>query len=255
MNESIRKILKLVAEKKISSEDGEKLIREILRHEKKNSEEGDTLNVDNIETGIKNIDISALSTDLTISGIDKDGVDARADGPMTGTQEGDTFFIKSQKADDIIVDANRSLNVRAKILSGDIELNGIEGNLNITTVSGDIRIIATRGGFVKSVSGDIDIREINGNITVKSVSGDIRLNIIDSTLLTVEAISSDIYIELPRNIGTEFNIQSKSGDIDVGFDMDNISKRERGLLIANRGDGHLKLNVNVKSGDIHIKEY
>ena len=45
MNESIRKILKLVAEKKISSEDGEKLIREILRHEKENSEEGDTLNV------------------------------------------------------------------------------------------------------------------------------------------------------------------------------------------------------------------
>ncbi|NIA23590.1 MAG: hypothetical protein GWP03_05485 [Proteobacteria bacterium] len=169
MNENIRKILKLVASKKISSEDGEKLIREILRHEKGSTEESNT--IENMEATIKNIDINAFSTDLTISGREEEGVDANADGPMTGTQEGDTFFIKSQKADDITVKANRSLNIRTKILSGDIELKGINGDLNITTVSGDIKMSDIKGGFIKSVSGDIDINGVNGDITIKSVSG------------------------------------------------------------------------------------
>lgn len=91
--------------------------------------------------------------------------------------------------------------VRIKTVSGDVQLERVDGDLSVQCVSGDIRVRSVAGSVdTKSVSGDIRIEALTaGDVHFSSVSGDIELGIARGSLLDVDAgsTSGDLSSEVP----------------------------------------------------------
>jgi DUF4097 and DUF4098 domain-containing protein YvlB len=88
-----------------------------------------------------------------------------------------------------------------KTVSGDVELDRVDGNLSVNCVSGDVRARAVAGSVdTKSVSGDIRLEALTaGDVRFASVSGDIEIGIAPGSLLDVDAgsTSGDLSSEVP----------------------------------------------------------
>jgi hypothetical protein len=88
-----------------------------------------------------------------------------------------------------------------KTVSGDVELERVDGDLSVQCVSGDVRARAVGGSVdTKSVSGDIRLEELRaGSVRFASVSGDIEIGIAPGSLLDVDAgsTSGDLASEVP----------------------------------------------------------
>jgi Putative adhesin len=137
--------------------------------------------------------------------------------------------------------------VKLQTVSGDI--NGdVGGDLSATTVSGDVKLTArnARSIDIRSASGDIKLTGGGGNVDVNSVSGDIALelgNVNRGRLKTVsgalaatltlapdaqlegQSVSGDLSFEFTSAPAGDFDIQTFSGDIDNCFGPKPVESR------------------------------
>jgi hypothetical protein len=113
----------------------------------------------------------------------------------------------------VLVPKECSLKVRGVSNSATIE--GILGELDISTVSGDIGCRSLTGQLnIKTVSGDVQGEALSGSARLNAVSGDINLKNSDFPELRGKTVSGDLVIETPLGDGPyEFN--SVSGDIKL----------------------------------------
>ena len=88
-----------------------------------------------------------------------------------------------------------------KTVSGDARLDRVGGRLRTQTVSGDVVAAAVGGSLVaKSVSGDLRFESVReGDVEFTSVSGDVRIGIAPGSFLDVDAgsVSGDLSSEVP----------------------------------------------------------
>jgi hypothetical protein len=106
--------------------------------------------------------------------------------------------------------------VKVKTASADTEVNGRLEALEVNSVSGDLRVrgeIAEKA-TVKSVSGDIDLERVNGDVSVQTVSGDLRARGITGSA-DAKSVSGDIRLDSLTGGDVRFN--SVSGDIEIGI--------------------------------------
>ncbi len=158
------------------------------------------------------------------------------------------------------------------LVSGKIELVGIDGDLNIAAVSADIEgeldaveilRIATSSGDVKlesdwslsrvelsTVSGDIEL-EISGLTEghISGASGDIELKLNGFLLeeLDIGTISGDVKIK-SKNEFSKIALETVSGKVDYPALED-----DSGILIAENTGGSGSLNIETISGKIKIE--
>lgn len=134
-----------------------------------------------------------------------------------------------------------NLQVSASNVSGDISLTGAHGNIEVTTVSGDVRAERLHADAIEanSVSGDINVQVDEfvgqGNLRFHSVSGDITL-------------------EAPKNFGADISMSTVSGEIDSDFPLTLTSGRMRRRNFDGRiGSGGRHFDVSTVSGDLRIR--
>ena len=141
-----------------------------------------------------------------------------------------------------------SADFKVSGLNGDLELHSVSGdakgetggNLRVNTVSGNIRINAMQAKSLaaKSVSGDIEISGGNGEADVTTVSGSVKVKLgtqshvhlksvsgdITATLtlagdaqLDGEAVSGDITLKIAGNASADYDVETHSGTISNCF--------------------------------------
>jgi hypothetical protein len=181
---------------------------------------------------------SLVSSDFKVSGLQGMLKVQTVSGNVTGDAGGDVNA--TAISGDIRLTARAAKMIEMKTISGDIRLTGGGGEVDVTTVSGGATIDladVSRGRF-KSVSGDLTVALALGT------EGQI-----DS-----ESVSGSIDMKFAATPSAEFDVQSFSGDIKNCFGPKPVESRYGpGSRLAYKvGDGHARVRINTKSGDVRL---
>lgn len=167
-------------------------------------------------------------------------------------------------------------DLKVQSVSGNVR-GDAGGNVRATTVSGDVRLTAraAKAVEVKTISGDIqlmggggevDITTVSGSATIeladvsrgrfKSVSGDmtVELALAPDGQLESESVSGNVSLKFAAAPAAEFDVQSFSGDIRNCFGPKPMESRygPGSRLEFKNGEGHAHVRVNTKSGDVRL---
>lgn len=149
---------------------------------------------------------------------------------------------------DVRVRMPAGLKLELRDSSGDIDLSGLAGDVDVTDSSGDMELRDLGGNVaISDSSGDIDVRGVKGGVTVRSdSSGDIDLVDITGDATIEEDSSGDI--SLRRITGHAQVDRDSSGDIefdDIGGNA-GVRKDSSGEIRADTVGGDFR--VQRKSG-------
>lgn len=186
-----------------------------------------------------NIDASAVSADIEITGLHNEKLTATSvSGDVKIEAQSQWVSIDSVSGD--VEFSGATTRISAESVSGDLDLSGVAGEITATTVSGDMNLQAgeiARGKF-ETVSGDITLGG--------SLAGDSKL--------TAESMSGDVTIGLPASQSGHFKAQSFSGWINTDFGTVEHSKHGPGSRLDHViGSTGAEIRVESFSGNIKLQ--
>lgn len=107
-------------------------------------------------------------------------------------------------------------DVEIRTTSGDIGLDDIGGRLTLETLSGDIRLDGRSGSArVTTMSGDITLRGVRADVNVHTTSGDVVLGMDRAARVDVESISGDITFDGNTTDDARLQLTTHSGDVTL----------------------------------------
>lgn len=142
-----------------------------------------------------------------------------------------------------------------------LTINSFSGNANIDTVKSSYISVNNVSGKNKlsnitsdqfelnCVSGDAEVEGNIDTIYLNSVSGDLDYSTysLSTNLISINTVSGDTTITLPKNSGFTVINSSLSGEIKSGFDGRQIDEHYI------YGDGSIEMELNSVSGSISIQ--
>ena len=186
-----------------------------------------------------NVDISAVSADVDVTGLDNEKLTASSvSGDVEVNATSQRISIESVSGD--VEFSGQTQRISAESVSGDIDLSGISGEIAATTVSGDVDLQAgpIESAKLETVSGDI---VVNGEIS-------------DNGKLRAESMSGDVVIYLPASQSGLLKAQSFSGRIYTDFGSVSHAKHGPGSHLKHvEGSGGAEVRVESFSGNIKLK--
>uniref|UniRef100_A0A7C6AAU4 Uncharacterized protein n=1 Tax=candidate division WOR-3 bacterium TaxID=2052148 RepID=A0A7C6AAU4_UNCW3 len=200
------------------------------------------------------VEIKTVSGDIEIEGWDKEEILLKLSG-ITQTNEHNNQLDLNVISGEVKVKLPKDTQLKLSSVSGDWEIEEVEGELEIRTISGDIELKEVKGvAVINTISGDIDGKELNGNFLVKSQSGDIDLAFKGVRQGELETKSGDITLALPKDANLVLELAAETGAIDLAipepFEKIETSK---GYWKIGLGNKEGKLICRTESGDIEIK--
>jgi DUF4097 and DUF4098 domain-containing protein YvlB len=149
------------------------------------------------------------------------------------------------------------LSLRLGTVSGDLLANNLEGELDLTSVSGDVRLDGGRGQVVslETVSGDVDLLDVRAReVSGHTVSGEVTFRgpVLDGGSYDFSTTSGDITVGLPERPNATLSAATFSGRFSSDLGTTRQPGRNRRRHNATWGSGSAKLDVETLSGDIRI---
>lgn len=187
---------------------------------------------------------------------------------------GVTLDVQAVSADVAVVDVTGRQQLET--VSGEVRTQAFERELEVRSVSGDVRV-ESRGGkapaTVETVSGNINLEGVAGMVDAQAVSGDLELTLgtmnrarlktvsgsVQAALalapqaqLEAETVSGDVRLRFRAPINAEFDLESFSGSLEACFGPParRTSAYAPGTeLRFKQGDGSARVSVETLSGD------
>lgn len=170
------------------------------------------------------------------------------------------------------IDGSQKLQTISGSISG-----SAGGNLQVNTVSGDVRMSThdDHAMQIKSISGDINVSGADGDVQVKTVSGDAELALGSLSNARIESVSGDVQVSSTLAPVGQFEASSISGDLRVRFSAQpdaDIDVQSFSGTISNcfgpkpteehygpgsrlnfrSGKGGGRVHIDTKSGDVSV---
>jgi DUF4097 and DUF4098 domain-containing protein YvlB len=147
---------------------------------------------------------------------------------------------------DFQLDVPRGARVKAGSASGDVEVLGVAGPVNVDVTSGDVRVTDVAGEVtLDATSGDVELIAVGGAVRIQTTSGDVTLTDVKGRVV-VGATSGEV---MGSGLTGGGELIAMSGDIEItssrgAFSVTNAS----GDVTFDRHDG--PLTVKTSSGDV-----
>lgn len=141
---------------------------------------------------------------------------------------------------DLEVRVPSSMRVAAGSVSGDVSVEGAQGDVRATSVSGSVRLRHLKVASLRatSVSGEVDAQidsfDGSGDVSAKSVSGDVTL-------------------EMPKALDADLSVSTVSGSIDSDYPLTLNGRMSRRRVEARIGKGGRDLDISTVSGDVRLR--
>ena len=146
--------------------------------------------------------------------------------------------------------------IKVKTQSGDLKVASVNGaTLKFETQSGNLKV--KKSNFSKvdgsSVSGDLRIQGYAQNMDLKTVSGEVRIQSENkSPQLLASTTSGDISIDFSEPPNSKLSFESNSGEISVNTEGKVVEERKKDHVFKlGNGDGDIKLKT--VSGDAKVR--
>ena len=143
-------------------------------------------------------------------------------------------------------------------VSGDLIASNLDGELELKSVSGDVRLEGGRGTVValETVSGNVELLDINGReVSGNTISGRVTFRgaIMDRGTYDFSTTSGDITLNIPSNPNATLSAATFSGRFSSDLaTTQKEGRRRRFRHDATWGNGSARLDVESLSGDIRI---
>lgn len=159
------------------------------------------------------VEISNVSGRIEVEGWDQDRVEVT--GTLGRGVEGLTFRTQGRHTLIRVEHPSGARNVGASELRVRMP---VESRLVVASVAADVFVRNVRSAQrMHSVSGDIETMMFSEDVQLKTVSGDVRLSGTGSPgLLTVTTVSGDVEV---RGTAGEVVLQTVSGDLEIDTDL------------------------------------
>lgn len=179
-----------------------------------------------------------------------------------------------------------STEVEVRSVSGDVYVNGVEGETSVQSVSGEVQVTDTPSLVrAKSVSGDVEVQRARSDddLEIASVSGEVTLSDVEAEELDVSSVSGDVSMDsvacdegefdsVSGNIhytgritdGGQYEFKSHSGNViitigdDVGFELEantfsGAVESDFAMKVSARGERGRNLTAVVGDGSAVIE--
>jgi DUF4097 and DUF4098 domain-containing protein YvlB len=190
---------------------------------------------------------------------------------------GSSVTVNSISADQRISDVRGSQRLQS--VSGEIETTVWGEDVQVKTISGDVRVQGHHDparATVNTVSGNIDLADVAGDLELQTVSGDMevraktlsrtrirttngavqwRAALADDGRIEAESVNGDLKFVLAGKPSARFDIETFNGEIDNCFGPEASRTREHApghALRFTQGDGKAQVRVKTLNGGVEI---
>ena len=145
-------------------------------------------------------------------------------------------------------------DIKVSAGSGNISLDRAEGHRDISTGSGNIRVLGGAGNtLVAAGSGNIALEGVEGKLEGTAGSGNIRAVFGAVTGdISVTTVSGDIKLELPEGSAFSYEGSSVSGIIRTDFDGALDWNKKGNQASGSYGNGGVRLYTKAASGNTTV---
>lgn len=182
------------------------------------------------------VDQQGEETTIRVVDSDEEGVGVGEETELfISVPRGSSLFVEGTNADLLIAGIEGEMSLQT--VSGDIEAESFGATFVAGTVGGDIRV-AGRGtpgmATLTAVAGEIEAAGPFSVIAASTVSGDIELDVLDSAAMSLSTTNGDIEVHATFEGAAELSAETTNGDVE--------------LRVGDEGD--LNLDVGTFSGRI-----
>jgi DUF4097 and DUF4098 domain-containing protein YvlB len=126
-----------------------------------------------------------------------------------------TRVIARTQSGDVDVHGTRG-EVEVRAQSGDIKVDDVANRLDVNTLSGEITVRNVVGdAVVGTTSGGVKISDIRGNADVNTVSGEIELRGVTAKVVRAKTTSGDVTFDGLIDPAGRYELTAHSGDVNL----------------------------------------
>ncbi|HEX5702110.1 MAG TPA: DUF4097 family beta strand repeat-containing protein [Pyrinomonadaceae bacterium] len=167
-------------------------------------------------------------------------------------------------------DGNINVQRAGSLGGGFVEATAGSGNVNLSNINGDVRIVAISSGInVQCVKGDVAARVSSGQIAVSNIDGDVELNVSSGSAsftgpihperrYRLKTLSGNVSMDIPDTVGFTAVLSAYSGRIEKDFQLSNDSQtppsKSNQRIIGKYGDGSGRIELDSFSGHVHLRK-
>jgi lia operon protein LiaG len=156
---------------------------------------------------------------------------------------------------DIYIPAQFTKEINVTSVSGDVNIGNVNGTkIQLKTTSGNLSAISLKAKEIQadSISGNINFEKIEGNLKISTVSGEISAGLTSiAEDILIKTISGEVMLALPSSSSFIFDLESVSGDMKNNFDSKINLETERSME-GTVGNDTNKIKITTVSGEISI---
>lgn len=157
----------------------------------------------------------------------------------------------------------RYASALAHTASGEINLETVDGDVEVHCASGDVTVGSGRAVRVHTASGQVRIDHATGEVEAHCASGQIRVGVAEagvsaktasgditvedarSGLVALNAASGDLHIGVHAGVAAHLDVHSLSGRVSSDLPVDDAAPAEEGQL--------LEVRARTTSGNVRIR--